>query len=114
MALGATGILAAAIAFVPGVAIAQSDRTDAANYSAGVDLGRSLLDPRQCTGSGEFYDGCVDGVTESRFDRQADQALGSDLGSAAKPAASTPLLSPPPDLFHEPLSRPDDGTPPNN
>jgi hypothetical protein len=118
LVFGVAGILASVAALAPQMAVAQSNPnpnpSDATTYAAGVDLGRSLLDPRQCTGSGEFRDGCVDGVTESRFDKEADQALGSDFGSSAKPAAPAPVLSPPPDLFHDPLSKPDDGTPPNN
>ena len=114
LVLGATAMLSAAVALGPMPAIAQNGTDGATSYAAGVDLGRTLNDPRECTGSGNYRDGCVDGVTEHRFDREADQALGSDFGSDAKPAEPAPLLSPPPDLFHEPLSKPDDGAPPNN
>ena len=106
LALGAL----CAVTAVP--ALAQTD-ADAQAYTAGVKLGRSLQDTRQCTGSGEFRGGCVDGVQENQMDREADQAM--DAATAdPKPGDGQPVLAPPPDLFQPPFSKPDDGRPPNN
>jgi hypothetical protein len=113
LAFGAMCALAATLAFGTAPALAQTASSGADSYKAGVDLGRTLLDARQCTGSGDYRDGCVDGVQESQFDRQADQALDSTV-SDAKPAEHPPLLSPPPDLFHDPFSKPGESGPPNN
>lgn len=110
---GAMAALAAPLALGLAPAFAQNDTSLADAYRAGVDLGRTLHDPRQCTGHGDFYDGCVDGVTESRFDQEADQALDGELRDA-KPAEPQPLLSPPPGMFQDPFSKPGDSAPPNN
>ncbi|HTT83235.1 MAG TPA: hypothetical protein VMF67_07125 [Rhizomicrobium sp.] len=102
------------VALGPAPALAQkidTDPTDA--YQAGVDLGRTLYDARQCTGSGEYRQGCADGVEESQFDRQADQALGSDA-SDQKPQQPAPLFSPPDGMFQDPFSKPSDDGPPND
>jgi hypothetical protein len=112
-ALGAMSALAAVVMLGAAPALAQSDSNGAYAYRDGVQLGRTLRDARQCTGSGDFYGGCVDGVQESQFDREADQALDSAT-SDARPADHAPALSPPPDLFQQPFSKPDDGQPPNN
>jgi predicted subunit of tRNA(5-methylaminomethyl-2-thiouridylate) methyltransferase len=109
-ALGATLAFAAVPGAVP--AFAQSDSAAEA-YAAGVKLGRSLQDARQCTGNSEFHGGCVDGVQESQFDRQADQAM-DRVTDDTRPDQRAPALSPPPDLFHQPFSKPDDGSPPND
>jgi hypothetical protein len=111
LAFGATGALAALVAFGPARAFGQTS-SGADSYRSGVDLGRTLFDARQCTGSGDYRQGCVDGVQEHEFDRQADQALDSEL-SDAKPAEHQPLLSPPPDMFHDPYSKPGESGPPN-
>ncbi|HEX4160231.1 MAG TPA: hypothetical protein VHY79_17330 [Rhizomicrobium sp.] len=103
---------AVAAGAMPWAALAQSDSAAEA-YAAGVKLGRTLQDASQCTGSGEFRGGCFDGIQESQFDRQADQAM-DRVTDDTRPAERTPLLSPPPDLFHQPFSKPDDGRPPNN
>jgi hypothetical protein len=105
--------LAAAVVLGAAPAFAQDDSNGAYAYRDGVKLGRTLRDPRQCTGSGDFYGGCVDGVQESQFDREADQAMDA-VTSDAKPADHAPVLSPPADLFQQPFSKPDDGQPPNN
>jgi hypothetical protein len=110
LVLGTTLAFTAAPGAFP--AFAQND-SPAETYAAGVKLGRSLQDARQCTGSGEFHGGCVDGVQESQFDRQADQAMDGVTGEI-RPDQRAPVLSPPPDLFHQPFSKPDDGSPPNN
>jgi hypothetical protein len=94
-------------------ALAQKDSNGAYAYRDGVQLGRTLRDARQCTGSADYHQGCMDGVQESQFDREADQAL-DNATSDAKPADHTPELSPPSDLFPQPFSKPDDGQPPNN
>jgi hypothetical protein len=102
---------AAMLGAVP--ALAQKDSNGAYAYRDGVQLGRTLRDARQCTGSGDFYGGCVDGVQESQLDREADHALDASTGDA-KPADHATVLSPPADLFQQPFSKPDDGQPPNN
>ena len=106
LALGTMGAIAG------GPALAQTD-FDAQAYAAGVKLGRSLQTAAQCTGNGEFHGGCVDGVQESQFDREADQAMDAAT-SDPKPGERAPILSPPPDLFQPPFSKPDDGSAPNN
>jgi hypothetical protein len=113
LVLGATGALTAGVALGSAPALGQNTSDNADSYQAGVDLGRTLTDPRQCTGSGVFHGGCVDGVEESQFDRQADQALDSDV-SDTRPAEHAPLLSPPPGMFRDPFSKPDGSAPPNN
>jgi hypothetical protein len=110
---GATGAAAMAVALWCAPAVAQNNPDNADSYQAGVDLGRTLTDPRQCPGSGIYHGGCVDGVQEHQFDREADQALDSDV-SDAKPAEHAPLFSPPPGMFQDPFSKPDNGEPPNN
>ena len=112
-AFGAAGAVAAALMSWSAPALAQTAQNGGEAYRDGVRLGRTLFDARQCTGSGDYHIGCVDGVDESRFDREADQAMDTVTGDA-KPAANGPLLSAPPDLFHQPFSKPGDGTPPNN
>jgi hypothetical protein len=110
-ALCVSGILSMAAAVGSAPAFAQDSHDAADAFSAGVKLGRSLKYPRLCGGSGDYYEGCVDGVQESEFDREADQALDSEL-SDSQPPASAPLLSPPSGMFQEPFSKPGD-TPPN-
>ena len=109
--LVAMTVAAVAAGFTP--ALAQNDSGPGGTYRAGVDFGRTLHDGRQCTGSGDYHQGCLDGAQESQFDRQADQAMDSVAGDA-KPDQSAPLLSPPPDMFHDPFSKPGDSQPPNN
>jgi hypothetical protein len=113
LALCVSGILFIAGAVGLTRAYAQESHDGADAFSAGVKLGRSLTDPRLCGGSGDYYEGCVDGVQESQFDREADQALDSDL-SDAKPPANAPPLSPPADMFQAPFSKPGDPPPPND
>lgn len=103
--------LAAIVTVVPAPAFAQTASSGAASYAAGVDLGRTLHDPRECTGSGDYRQGCVDGVTESQFDQQADQAMDSVV-SEPKPAQPTPRSSPPLDV-QKPSSNPGGSAPPN-
>jgi hypothetical protein len=112
IALCASGVLFMAAAAGSAPAFGQDSHDGADQYSAGVKLGRSLTDPRLCGGSGDYYEGCVDGVQESRFDREADQALESEL-SDTKPPAGAPLPSPPPGIFQEPFGKPGDRPPPN-
>ena len=97
------------VGFAPGSAQTASGGAD--SYSAGVDLGRTLHDPRQCTGGGDFHQGCVDGVTESQFDHEADQAFDSAFNDPT-PAQQTPRSSPPPNV-QNPSSSPDASAPPN-
>src|SRR5690348_211402 len=78
VALGVTSALVAVVALSSVPAFAQDDPNGADAYSAGVKLGRTLNDPRKCGGGGDAYQGCVDGVEESQFDRDADKALHSD------------------------------------
>jgi hypothetical protein len=94
--------IAALVTAAPAPAFAQTASGSAASYGAGVDLGRTLHDPRQCTGSGDFRQGCVDGVTESRFDQEADQAFDSAF-SDPKPVQPAP----------NPPGKPGDSAPPN-
>ncbi len=101
LALGAAVLLGAAPSF------AQNDSSGGQAYAAGVYHGRTLHDPRQCTGRGDYRQGCLDGVEESQFDREADQAMDSATGDTG-PARHMP--SPPP----VPPSKPSDGQPPNN
>ena len=112
LALGVTSVLSAAVALGSAPTLAQDAQSGAEAYRAGVKLGRTLHDPRECGGSGDYHGGCVDGVEESQFDREADQALSSDTIDA-KPSERTPLLSPPPGLFQDPYSKPGDSQPPN-
>jgi len=113
LAVCMSGILSMAAAVGSAQAFAQESHDGADAFSAGVKLGRSLADPRLCGGSGDYYEGCVDGVQESQFDREADQALDSDV-SDAKPPPKTPLLSPPAGMFQDPYSKPGDPPPPND
>ena len=112
LALGMTSVLGAAVALGSAPTLAQEAQSGAEAYRAGVKLGRTLRDPRECGGSGDYHGGCVDGVEESQFDREADQALSSDTMDA-KPPERAPLLSPPSGLFQDPYSRPGDSQPPN-
>jgi hypothetical protein len=111
---GAIGAAALAVALWSAAALAQNSSDSADSYQAGVDLGRTLTDPRQCPGSGVYHGGCMDGVQEHQFDREADQALDSVTSSDAKPAEHAPMLSPPPGMFQDPFSKPGDTQPPNN
>lgn len=113
LALGATGALTVAVALGSAPAFAQNDPNGADAYMAGVDLGRTLHNSRQCGGGGDYHQGCVDGVLESQFDREADQALSSGTFDA-KPSGNTPLLSPPPGLVQDPSGKPSDSQPPND
>jgi hypothetical protein len=54
----------------------------------------------------------VDGVQESEFDREADEAIRSGTFDA-KPSGRAPLLAPPPGLFQDPYSKPGESQPPN-
>ena len=112
LAPGVASALVAVVALFSVPAFAQNDPNGVDAYSAGVKLGRSLNDPRKCGGRGDAYQGCLDGVEESQFDREADQALRSDT-SNWKSSKHIPSLSPPPDLFHDPYRKPGDGGPPN-
>jgi hypothetical protein len=109
--------LTMAVAVMPAPALAQNEAGKTPNvadsYSAGVYLGRTFLDARQCTGSGDYHQGCLDGVEESQFDRQADQAMDSIPGEA-KPAEAQPILSPPAGMLQDPFGKPADSGPPNN
>jgi hypothetical protein len=109
----AAGAIAAVVALGLAPASAQNNTSAADAYQAGVDLGRTLHHSWECTGSGVYHEGCLDGIDESRFDREADQALDGS-GSDAKPADPAPLLSPPSGMFHDPFSKPDESQPPNN
>jgi len=112
-ALYVSGVLFMAATAGSPPAFAQDSRDAADQYSAGVKFGRSLKDPRLCGGIGDYYEGCVDGVQESQFDREADQALDSDITDAKAPA-KTPLLSPPAGMFQAPIGKPGDMQPPND
>jgi hypothetical protein len=107
-AFGATGSV-----FAAAPALAQDNMSSAEAYRDGVHLGRGLQNAGQCTGSGDYRAGCIDGVQESQFDREADQAMDS-IPDDSKPAPQAPLLSPPAGLFQPPFSKPDDGGQPNN
>jgi hypothetical protein len=113
-ALCASSILSVTSIAGLGQAFAQDSRDATDDFSDGVKLGRSLNDPRLCSGSGDYHQGCVDGVQESQFDREADQALDSQLTDTTRPEANAPVLSPPAGMFQEPFSKPGDPTPPNN
>jgi hypothetical protein len=113
LAFGVAGALTATVVLRSAPAFAQDDPIGAEAYRAGVALGRTLHNSRECGGSGDYHQGCVDGVEESQFDREADRALRSDT-SDAKPYERAPLLSPPSGLFHDPYSKPGDSGPPNN
>jgi hypothetical protein len=114
LAFGVMGSVALAVMPVVSPAFAQNDPNGAQAYAAGVKLGRTLHNPQQCADSaGDYHQGCLDGVEESRFDLEADQAMDSATGDT-KPADRAPVLSPPPDLFPQPFSKPDNGQPPNN
>ena len=91
--------------------LAQENPNGVDAYRAGVKFGRTLNDSRKCAGGGDYYQGCVDGVQESQFDREADQLLDSDHKDT-QPAERTPLLSPPTGLFQDPYGKPGDGGPP--
>jgi hypothetical protein len=112
LVLGVTFTLSVPVALGSIPALAQENPNGAEAYGAGVKLGRALNDPRKCTGGGDYYQGCEDGVQESQFDREADQLLDSDT-RGTKPPERAPLLSPPPGLFQDPYSKPGDGGPPN-
>ncbi|HEY3637565.1 MAG TPA: hypothetical protein VGK90_05380 [Rhizomicrobium sp.] len=102
-----------ALALTSAPVLAQKTSDPADSYMAGVDFGRTLLDARQCTGSGDYHAGCVAGVEESRFDREANQALDSTV-SDEKSDGSKPAVSAPADMFQDPFSKPGDAAPPNN
>ncbi|HEY3791733.1 MAG TPA: hypothetical protein VGM09_07880 [Bradyrhizobium sp.] len=109
-AISATIFLAAVVVPWGAPALAQGGGSDAQSYAAGVKFGRTLFDARQCTGSGEYRRGCIDGVQESQSDREADKAMDSATGD---PAADKSQHTPPPDLFPQSFSRPDDGSQPH-
>jgi hypothetical protein len=110
--VGVMAVLGAAVALGSAPALAQDAKNGAEAYRDGDMLGRTLHDPRECGGSGEYHGGCVDGVQESEFDREADEAIRSGTFDA-KPSGRAPLLAPPPGLFQDPYSKPGESQPPN-
>jgi hypothetical protein len=116
LALGVTGALTAAVALGSVPAFAQDDTNSSDAYGAGMAHGHTLNDPGECGRSGSYHEGCVSGAEESQFDDQAAQAAQARRARMNDwtPSGNFPLLSPPPDLFHDPYSKPGDSGPPND
>ena len=106
-----TSVLVVVVATWAAAAFAQDAQIGAEAYRDGVKFGRTLTDSRQCTGSGDYRIGCVDGVQESQMDREADQAMDATPGDS-KPAEHAPALSSP--SGQSPSGNPDGGAPQNN
>lgn len=106
-----TSVLVVVVATWAAAAFAQGVQIGAEAYRDGVKVGRTLTDSRQCTGSGDYRIGCVDGVQESQMDREADQAMDSSSADSV-PVEHAPALSSP--SGQSSSGNPDDGAPPND